>query len=411
MRKFLAIRLVVATALTAFSAGAFAQSTTTAVTPAIPEMNLAALNALVLQLPVTLYGVLDAGLIYQSTSGPAYLTSANETKNAGSVFGYKDGGIYSSNFGIKGAEQLGNGYDIHFKLQAAFNTGSGNVGLNGGTGSALFNQYAMLGVTSPYGTLDGGRQIVPMIWAMADTDVRRSQYFGSILTAWVGLDQAAGWVPTSTNAPIGALYDDNAIVYQTPRIDHVTLGLEYAPGGVAGQFQNGTRVSAVLRYAGDNLHLAAVVYNGYNTNPAYPAPIDTAKEKNNNRFYYLGARYTIQKFDVSASYSLAQNPAKFGRPDNLDLLSAGLGYQLTTRLNVTSGLYYIHSRSSAEPGHSTEISLGATYVLTKQALLYAQIGHVANSGIMNQMISYGQFVAPNTSTTTVMTGLRFSFSL
>ncbi len=84
-----------------------------------------------------------------------------------------------------------------------------------------------------------------MIYAMAETDVRGAQYFGSILTAWLGVNQAAGWPGTSTNAPIGALYDSNALVYNSPKFYGASLALEYAPGGVPGQFQGGTRESAV----------------------------------------------------------------------------------------------------------------------------------------------------------------------
>jgi hypothetical protein len=37
-------------------------------------------------------------------------------------------------------------------------------------------------VSGPIGTFNAGRQIVPMIYAMAETDVRNAQYFGSIPT-------------------------------------------------------------------------------------------------------------------------------------------------------------------------------------------------------------------------------------
>ena len=88
----------------------------------------------------------------------------------------------------------------------------------------------------------------------------------------------------------------------------------YAPGGVAGQFQGGTRESAVLKYSNYGLNLSAVYYNGHDTNPfplTYPAaPAVPATGLANNRFYYLGAMYTISGFSVSASYAIGKNPAK-----------------------------------------------------------------------------------------------------
>ena len=96
----------------------------------------------------------------------------------------------------------------------------------------MFNQFATVGATGPFGSFDAGRQIIPMIYAMAETDVRGAQYFGSILTSWLGVNQAAGWPGTSTNAPIGALYDSNALVYNSPKFYGASLALEYTPGSL-----------------------------------------------------------------------------------------------------------------------------------------------------------------------------------
>jgi predicted porin len=368
------------------------------------------------QSSVTLYGVIDTGLLYQSTTGPAYIaTAASAAKyvSAGKVIGLKDGGIYASGFGLRGTEDLGDGYKVSFKLQGSFQSINGAMQLSDTAGvSAIFNQYAMLSVAGPFGSIDAGRQIVPMIWAMQDTDARHAQYFGSILTAWIGMNQAGRWVPTSTNAPIGALYDSNALVYHSPNFHGATAEFEYAPGGVAGQIQGGTRESAVLRYAYDGLHLAAVYYNGHDTNP-YPAtypttPATPATGKDNNRFYYLGARYTLQGVTASASWALGQNPSNTSQAD-VELLSGALSYAVSPQLELSSGLYYLRSKSSLYPGHSTEISLAADYSLSKQTTLYAEAGHVNNSGIMNQMIVYGTFVAPDANTTAVMLGIRHNF--
>ncbi len=103
------------------------------------------------------------------------------------------------------------------------------------------------------------------------------------------MNQAAGWPGTSTNGPVGALYESNALVYHSPSFYGATVELEYAPGGVPGHFQGGTRESVVLRYSNYGLNLAAVYYNGHDTNPfpaTFPnAPANPATGLNNNRFY------------------------------------------------------------------------------------------------------------------------------
>ncbi|MCP3715154.1 porin [Paraburkholderia sp. CNPSo 3281] len=361
------------------------------------------------QSSVTLYGVIDSGLLYQSANAANFQSKVN----LGHVYELKDGGIYSSIWGLKGSEDIGGGYKVSFRLQGSYNSSNGKPGLADTPGAtALFNQQTTVGVSSPFGTIDMGRQIVPMIYAMADTDVRNAQYFGSILTAWLGMNQAAGWQGLSTNGPIGALYDDNAIVYRSPKFYGASLALEYAPGGVPGQFQGGTRESAVLQYSNYGLNLAAVYYNGHDTNPftqTGPTTIVTAPSTGlaNNRFWYLGAQYTFHDFSVSTSYSIGKNPANSGHA-NFEMISGGLGYKFSPAFKITSGFYYLKDRNHSS-SQSNEFALGAEYNLSKTTLAYTQVGYVNNRGNMSQTITYGAPVPEGRSTTAAMVGIRHSF--
>ncbi|CAB3774198.1 porin [Burkholderia sp. MSh2] len=345
------------------------------------------------QSSVTLYGAIDTGLMYQSTAA-----------NNHHVFALKDGGIYASFWGLRGSEDLGGGYAVRFRLQGAFNSSTGQLKLSDTTGgSAAFNQQSTIGLSGPFGTIDLGRQFVPMIYAMAETDVRGAQYFGSILSAWLGLNQIAGAPGTNTNVPIGALYDSNAIVYRSPTMRGLSFSVEYAPGGVPGQFQGGTRESAVLRYNGYGLDLDAAYYVGHDTSQAASTPTGLA----NNRFYYVGAKYTLRGVSVSASYGRARNPVDAGRHD-YDMISGGLGYRITQSLNVTSGVYVLRDRNHSQ-NRSNEYAVGAEYTLSRGTIAYVQGAYVLNRGAMSQIISYGQPVAPGVSTTAAMIGIRHLF--
>lgn len=361
------------------------------------------------QSSVTLYGAIDSGLLYQSTSAASFNPKA---PNLGAVYRYKDGGVYSSFWGIKGTEDIGGGYHVNFKLQGAFDSSSGKFGLADTAGAtAIFNQFATVGVSGPVGTVTAGRQIVPMAYAMADTDVRSGGYFGSVLTAWIGMNTAAGWPGTSTNGPIGALYDSNAIVYESPKFAGVTGQLEYAPGGTPGSFQGGTRESAVLKYSNYGLNLSAVYYNGHDTNPigtAAPTGLD------NNRMWYLGAKYTtLNGISMSASYSNGANPSGKSASNpyggtSLDMYTGGLGYQVSSAVKLTSGIYYLTDRNSSK-NKSLAVAGGAEYSLSKTSLVYGQVGWVNNHGDMTQTIAYGQPAAPGMGTVAVMLGMRHSF--
>ncbi|MGF6754403.1 porin [Paraburkholderia sp. GAS42] len=356
------------------------------------------------QSSVTLFGAIDSGLLYQNKSIAAPIPRA---KNQGSVFAFNNGGIYASFWGMKGTEDIGGGYHVNFRLQSSFMNGNGKSGLADTAGAAsIFNMVSSVGLSGPFGTVTMGRQFAPMALAMAETDVRRGNYFGSIFTAWIGMNQAAGFNFASTNGPIGALYDSNAIVYESPNFHGASAALEYAPGGVAGSFQGGTRESAVLKYANYGLHLTALYYNGHDTNPS-PAATTPPTGLNNNRYAYFGALYTIHDFSVSASYANGKNPAHSNLV-NLDLYSAGLGYQFSPAFQVTTGVYYLKDRNNSA-NKSTTVAGGGSYSLSKSTTLYAQVGYVDNKGNMGSMISYGQFVPAGTSTTAANIGMRHTF--
>ena len=351
---------------------------------------------------LVLYGAIDSGVLFQNTSAASYNLKA---PNTGRVFVLRDGGLYSSIWGLNGREDLGGGYSTRFKLQGAFNSASGKLGLSDTVGSpAIFNQIATIGIAGPFGSVDLGRQIAPMAYALVATDARAGGNFGSIRTAWNSMNYAAGFSGSTTNKFIGGLFDSNAIVYRSPVYGGVSLSLEYAPGGVAGSLQSGTRESAVLNYSNYGLNVAALYYVGHDTTLA---PGATPTGRLDNRYMYLGAKYTVGGLEVSASVSNGKNPARSNQV-NFDLYSAAIGYRFTPTLMASAGTYYIKDNNNSR-NKSIALAAGIEYQLSKRTLLYGEIGHVNNCGLMNQEIEYTQPVAPGQSTTTTMIGLRHTF--
>ncbi|MGF6905413.1 porin [Paraburkholderia sp. GAS348] len=358
----------------------------------------------VAQSSVTLYGTIDSGLFYQSASAASLSPKA---ANTGSVFAVKDGGVSPSNWGIKGTEDLGGGYQVFFRLQNGFSSTNGKsiIGDNTAPTSSIFNQMAYIGLSGSFGAVTVGRQLAPMAFAIQATDVRGAAYFGSALMAWVGMNTAAGWSLGSTNAPLGALFESNAIVYRSPTVSGFTGSLEFALGGVPGSFQANTRESVVLQYANYGLHLSALYYNGHDANPIpLTAP---ATGVANNRMIYFGALYDFANFSFSASYSNGRNPAESNLVD-IDMYSAGVGYVFSPALTVTSGIYYLKDRHDST-NKSVMFAVVADYQLSKTTTVYAQLGHVNNQGNMTDMVAYGELAAPGTSTVAVNVGIRHQF--
>ncbi|SIT41509.1 Porin Gram-negative type [Paraburkholderia ribeironis] len=95
------------------------------------------------QSSVTLYGVIDNGLNFTSNA------------RGHSTYTMVSGDASASNFGLKGAEDLGGGLSAIFTLENGFNVNNGALSMDG----KIFSRQAFVGLSSAtYGTLTFGRQ-------------------------------------------------------------------------------------------------------------------------------------------------------------------------------------------------------------------------------------------------------------
>ena len=81
---------------------------------------------------VTLYGALDTGFEYIHTKNPG--------EKAVDTFDMQTGWDTGNRWGLKGSEDLGNGYKVSFKLESGFNGDDGTMGQS----SRLFGREAGL---------------------------------------------------------------------------------------------------------------------------------------------------------------------------------------------------------------------------------------------------------------------------
>lgn len=372
------------------------------------------------QSSVTLYGVLDVGILSESNvSNPAlgYLPSSS---NKGSVVQLKDGGLGESYWGMRGKEDLGGGLNANFNLQGNFLTTNGVAGGPNSSGTtSLFNQQANLGLSGSFGSFEMGRVISPIYLALSSTDVRGGAYFGSALTALVGLNSATGaFSGGNSNAVAGALYNDNAIVYSTPKYRGFAADFEYTFGGVAGSSSALRQEAIDLTYDANNLKLDAIYYNG--NDDGVRASVNP-NGTNTNRLVSIGALYKIGDFSVGAEYFSGKNPSDSGAGQNpaalggavtsgdINLYSFGLGYRISTQFNITSGVYRIQDQDNSA-NKSLLVALGLNYLLSKQTSLYIEGANVNNQGNnMNQAPIYGTPVTAGVSSTAWMAGIRHTF--
>ncbi|MEZ2351980.1 porin [Caballeronia sp. RCC_10] len=180
------------------------------------------------QSSVTLYGIVDDSIVYQSSQ-----TNLART-NAGRSNVKMASGIWAgSRFGLKGAEDLGGGNKAIFQLESGFDINSGSQQFS----NAMFGRQAWIGLTNPaYGTLTLGRQYTSYYTLLAPYSPTNwlTGYFGAHPGDVDGLD-------TIYRA-------NNSIVYTTPKLYGFTASGSYSFAGVPGSAYQGSTWSAAVQY-------------------------------------------------------------------------------------------------------------------------------------------------------------------
>ncbi|WP_415774314.1 porin [Paraburkholderia sp. J7] len=99
------------------------------------------------QSSVTLYGLIDAGIMYTNNVASG--------KTGGALWQATSGNVNGSRFGVRGSEDLGGGLHAVFVLENGFNVQNGKLGQDG----RMFGRQAYVGLASDqFGSLTLGRQ-------------------------------------------------------------------------------------------------------------------------------------------------------------------------------------------------------------------------------------------------------------
>ncbi|MFY0476401.1 porin [Achromobacter marplatensis] len=152
---------------------------------------------------VTLYGLIDTGIGFQQIKGN------NDYKE--SKFGMVNGVSSGSRWGLRGAEDLGDGLSAVFTLESGFNSGNGQSGQS----SRLFGRQATVGLKADsWGLLEFGRQTNIASKYLAAID----PFSGSYGQANVGVAFSAA----------NTVRYDNMVQYSTPSFSGFQFGVGYS---------------------------------------------------------------------------------------------------------------------------------------------------------------------------------------
>lgn len=189
---------------------------------------------------VTIYGILDAGIVSERGGKDGNVTKVSS------------GTASASRIGFKGTEDLGGGLNAIFKLETGVKVDDGQLD---NTSNRLFNRESYVGLSSKTaGTLTLGRQYTPYYEVLRD----------------VADPFAVGYAGTAKNIfPVAGAEtrNDNAVVYRTPNQFGFVGTVSYSLGEVASDASAQRQLGASLVYGNGPLNVA-LVYNNRNNKTA-----------------------------------------------------------------------------------------------------------------------------------------------
>jgi predicted porin len=325
-----------------------------------------------------LYGIVDAGFVYNNNSAGSKLYSTSA------------GNIQGDRWGLRGTEDLGGGLKALFVLENGFNAYSGKLGQGGDE----FGRQAYVGLSSQFGTVTLGRQYDSVV-----------DYTGAfeVGSQWASFYAAH---PGDLDNLNNSNRVNNSIKYASANYSGITFGGLYSLGGVAGQFNRNQIFSGGIGYSQGPLQLGAGYLNVKNPNFSFfgntASASATASNMTASTVYsgYATAKtqqvisaagaYTFGAATVGATYSntqfkdlgqtgvtaTGQTTAGTAKFHNAEL---NFKYQLTPALLLGAAYDYTKGYGVNDAKYHQGV-LGADYFLSKRTDLYVDAIYQHASG-------------------------------
>lgn len=351
------------------------------------------------QSSVTIYGLIDTGVSYNSNVAKTPAANGN-----GSKFALNSGVINGSRIGFKGVEDLGGGLNAIFQLETGFSNDTGAADNSG----ELFRRKSVVGLSGGFGTVLLGRQTdflddIGALTSVAD--------FGGIVNN-VG-SGAARLQGTRTN---------NSVRYNTANLGGFTGSLIYGFGEKAGSTSNGNAYGIGGKYENAGLALAAGYYqskaSGADTafapNVNTPASTTFANaDETAVKTFTLAASYQLSEAArVYANWSRIKNPASSIRANELktDAFDLGGNYLLSNNIKLIGSVQHAKLKQDGNPtGKLTQVNLGADYLLSKRTDIYTIVSYLKAKDTKNPGIGSGNASVADGNQTAVNVGIRHRF--
>ena len=300
---------------------------------------LSAMAASAMAANVTVYGKIDQGLQVQSKKADG---ADRETTWKG-----KSGISSGSRWGLKGTEQIADGYTVGFVLESGFD------GMDGkGDSTRLFNRDAFMTLGTPFGSLTVGRTGMLSDGCTGDIVSGKSSPFGTTY----GIAAAT----TTSFVGLGATRTDRAVRYVSPKFAGVQVHAEYA------NMNGKATASTKQRYGGIGVSYANGPFYAAMTAETIRMPAGVAGD--DPQAYGLAANYDFGVAKVFAGYQYAKESAKWG---DLNAGTLGVSAPVAGGMLMASVAY-----AKGDDSHSlTSGAIGYKYSLSKRTYLYTDVAY------------------------------------
>jgi general bacterial porin, GBP family len=371
------------------------------------------------QSSVTLYGVIDTGIVYSN--------------NQGGHSNWQEASAATENtvYGLKGSEDLGGGLHAIFKLENGFNLNNGSLY----NANDAFGEQAYVGLQSDrYGTVTLGRQFDSVNDYLGPISSAGSSYGGSLSAHPFNNDNLAA----------DSMSVNNVVKYTSATYNGLTFGGMYALSNNTG-FANNRAYGLGTSYTNGGLNLAAAYLElnnagggvaGTNPNTGAVALGDTSADfvAQRQRIWGAGGNYTFGPTTVGLLWTHSQidnmasvytgaagyNTSVGGGGLRLDNFEVNARYTLTPSLSLAGAYTFTNgsygnsgTRTSASPKWN-EVTLQTDYSLSKRTDVYLEgIYMHVNGGPAGSVLSTAMIntLSPSSNGTQIAAtvGLRHQF--
>ena len=306
------------------------------------------------QSSVTLYGIADAGV------------SFDDNGVNGRQGRLQNGFLSGSRWGMRGSEDLGNGFKAIFNLEQAISLDTGvaksYIGQPGGTTSGVgFNRVSYVGLDTPYGSVILGRWYTPFFNASLATDNFGLGLYGSNL---MQVELNGGDAENLHRA-------SNAVYYTSPNMAGFVVR-----GVVSAGAEKTTSPKAVGRLygiGGDYKKGPVVLSVGFQgVETLVNAGTDTQLRKD----FIIGGNYDFTVAKLGGGYAQIDPPGGGNTAKHWWVGGTMPWGRGTFRLQYGQMTF---NNPGAATGKAQILGVGYVYSLSKQTSLYATYGKVWNN--------------------------------